>query len=121
MRIAFIGFGEVGGIFARDLRAAGHDVRAAFDPAFADPASKASRNLVASGIPRADSAPDVARDAEVVFCCVTAGSALGAAQSLASGLGHAPFVVDVNSVSPARSARRRRPSPPPAGAMWKPR
>ena len=100
MHIAFIGFGEVGGIFARDLRAAGHEVFAAFDPAFGDAASKAARNLAAAGVARAASAPEAARSAEVVFCCVTAGSALGAAQSLAGGLAHAPFVVDVNSVSP---------------------
>jgi 3-hydroxyisobutyrate dehydrogenase len=100
MRIAFIGFGEVGSILARDLRAAGHDVVAAFDPAFGDAASKASRNLAASSVARAASAPDAARNAEVVFCCVTAGSALSAAQSLADGLTLAPFVVDVNSVSP---------------------
>jgi 3-hydroxyisobutyrate dehydrogenase len=100
MRIAFIGFGEVGSILARDLRAAGHEVVAAFDPAFADRTSKASRNLAASGVARAGSAPEAAAGAEVVLCCVTAGSALAAAQSVAGGVAHAPFVVDVNSVSP---------------------
>lgn len=100
MRIAFIGFGEVGSILARDLRAAGHDVTAAFDPAFADPAGKASRHLAAAGVARGASAADAAGGAEVVFCCVTAGSALAAARSLAGGLAQAPFVVDVNSVSP---------------------
>lgn len=100
MRIAFVGFGEVGSILARDLRAAGHDVTAAFDPAFADPAGKAARNLAASGVARAATAAEAARDAEVVFCCVTAGSALEAARSVAGGVAHAPFFVDVNSVSP---------------------
>lgn len=100
MRIAFIGFGEVGSILARDLRAAGHDVVAVFDTAFADSTSKASRNLAAQEVRRAASAPDAAAGAEVVFCCVTAGSALDAARSLAGGIAHAPFVVDVNSVSP---------------------
>lgn len=100
MRIAFIGFGEVGSILARDLRASGHEVVAAFDPAFADPASKASRNLAASGVARAASAPQAAEGAEVVLCCVTAGSALDAARSVAGGVAQAPFFVDVNSVSP---------------------
>jgi 3-hydroxyisobutyrate dehydrogenase len=100
MRIAFIGFGEVGSILARDLRAGGHDVVAAFDPAFADAAGKASRNLAAAGVARAASAPEAASAAEVVFCCVTAGSALDAARSVAGGVAHAPFFVDVNSVSP---------------------
>lgn len=100
MRIAFVGFGEVGSILARDLRAAGHEVTAAFDPAFADHAGKAARNLAASGVVRAATAAEAARDAEVVFCCVTAGSALEAARSVAGGVAHAPFFVDVNSVSP---------------------
>ena len=74
MRIAFIGFGEVGSILARDLRAAGQDVVAAFDIAFADPGSRAARNLQAQGVARAASAAEAASGAEVVFCCVTAGS-----------------------------------------------
>ncbi|WP_368414675.1 DUF1932 domain-containing protein [Falsiroseomonas sp.] len=100
MRIAFIGFGEVGSILARDLRTAGQDVVAAFDIAFADPASRAARNLQAQGVARAASAAEAASGADVVFCCVTAGSALAAARSVAGGVAHAPFVVDVNSVSP---------------------
>ena len=100
MRIAFIGFGEVGSILARDLRAAGQDVVAAFDIAFADPASRAARNLQAQGVARAASAAEAAAGAEVVFCCVTAGSALAAARSVAGGVAHGPFVVDMNSVSP---------------------
>jgi 3-hydroxyisobutyrate dehydrogenase len=100
MRIAFIGFGEVGSILARDLRAAGHAEIVAFDIAFADPASKASQRLAAQGIARATSAAEAAAGTALVFCCVTAGSALAAAQSVAGGVAHAPFFVDVNSVSP---------------------
>jgi 3-hydroxyisobutyrate dehydrogenase len=100
MRIAFIGFGEVGSILARDLRAAGHAEIVAFDIAFADPESKASQRLAAQGVVRAASAAEAAAGAALVFCCVTAGSALAAAQSVAGGVGHAPFFVDVNSVSP---------------------
>jgi 3-hydroxyisobutyrate dehydrogenase len=98
--IGFIGFGEVGSILARDLRAAGHARLAAFDTAFGDPGSKASRNAAQAGIAVARSAVELAADAELVICCVTAGSALAAAGSLTGGLGHAPFVLDVNSVSP---------------------
>jgi 3-hydroxyisobutyrate dehydrogenase-like beta-hydroxyacid dehydrogenase len=99
-RIAFIGFGEVGSILARDLRAAGQAQLVAFDIAFADPASKASRNAGAAGLRVASSANEVAAGAELVICCVTAGSALAAAASATGGLGHAPFFLDVNSVSP---------------------
>ncbi len=100
MRIALIGFGEVGSIFARDLRAAGHAGLVAFDTGFASPASKAARNLQGSGVGPAASAAEAVAGAELVFCCVTAGSALAAARSAAEGLAHAPFFVDVNSVSP---------------------
>ncbi|MBO1073243.1 NAD(P)-dependent oxidoreductase [Roseomonas marmotae] len=95
-RFAIIGFGEVGGIFARDLRARGAGEIHAYDIA------EAARGRAAeAGATVHDSAPAAAAAADVVFVPVTAGSALAAAQSLAGGLGHAPFVVDVNSVSPA--------------------
>lgn len=92
-KIAIVGFGEVGGIFAQDLAAAGAEI-AAFDTA---PAAQA--RAAAAGI----AAPDVAtacRDASIVFVCVTAGSVLDAMRSLQGSVGHAPLVVDVNSVSP---------------------
>ncbi|WP_237214874.1 NAD(P)-dependent oxidoreductase [Falsiroseomonas oryziterrae] len=100
MRIGFIGFGEVGSILARDLRATGHADIAAFDIAFADEASKASRNLAANPVTRTATAAEAAAGADLVFCCVTAGSALDAARAAAAGLAHGPFFVDVNSVSP---------------------
>jgi len=92
-KIAIVGFGEVGGIFAQDLAAAGAEI-AAYDTA---PAAQA--RAAAAGI----AAPDVAsacRDAAIVFVCVTAGSVLDAMRSLQGSMAHAPLVVDVNSVSP---------------------
>ena len=99
-RIALIGFGEVGSIFARDLRAAGHSHITAFDTAFPDAASKATRNARQHEVATAASAAEAVAGAELVICAVTAGSALAAARSAAAGLGHAPFFLDVNSVSP---------------------
>ena len=101
MRIALIGLGEVGQHFARDLRAAGVPHIRAFDILQAQPGSPPARALD-QGL--AQPAPDAAAavaDAELVFVAVTAGAALAAARSLAGALGHAPLVVDVNSVSPA--------------------
>ena len=93
-RAAIIGFGEVGGIFAQDLAAAGWGV-AAFDVA---PAARARAE--AAGM--AASSPEAAcQGASVVFVCVTAGSVLDAMGSLAGAMGGAPLVVDVNSVAPA--------------------
>lgn len=93
---AIIGFGEVGGIFARDLRAGGATAIHAFDVLDA-----ARDRAGASGATLHGSAAEAAAQAGVVFIAVTAGSALAAAQSLAGGLSHAPLVVDVNSVSPS--------------------
>ncbi|UPG74786.1 DUF1932 domain-containing protein (plasmid) [Roseomonas gilardii subsp. gilardii] len=100
MRIAFIGYGEVGSIFARDLRAAGATDISAFDTAFADPDSKASRNAGKAGLTPASSPLEAVRGADLVIVSVTAGSDLDAMRSIAAGLGHGPFVLDVNSVSP---------------------
>ena len=93
-KIGIIGFGEVGQIFAQDLVAAGVQV-AAFDVA---PAAQARAR--AAGV----AAPDIGtacENAAALFVCVTAGSAREAMASLAGHLAHSPYVVDVNSVSPA--------------------
>ena len=92
-RIAIIGFGEVGGIFARDLVAKGAGVRA-FDTEPSAQARARDAGMVA------DDAASACHGADMVFVCVTAGSVLQAMESLRGGLAGAPFVVDVNSVSP---------------------
>lgn len=93
---AIVGFGEVGGIFARDLRAAGFGPIVTFD---IDQAACARAER--EGFASVESAAAAAAAAEVVFLCVTAGSTLAASSALARGLAHRPYVVDVNSVSPA--------------------
>jgi len=94
-RVAIIGFGEVGGIFARDLLAAGVGKVAAFDVA----APALAR--IHAPVAKCSSATEAARGAQLVILSVTAGSVLDAARSLEGGLGHGPYVLDVNSVSPA--------------------
>src|SRR5829696_5414651 len=94
---AIIGFGEVGGIFARDLHAAGASGITAYD---IDEAARA-RAGACGYVQVQNTAVEAATCADVVFVSVTAGSTLAAARSLSGGLGRAPFVVDVNSVSPA--------------------
>jgi 3-hydroxyisobutyrate dehydrogenase-like beta-hydroxyacid dehydrogenase len=95
-RFAIIGFGEVGSIFARDLHAGGAKGIAAYD---IDEAARA-RAAAAGYVEVCATAAEAASTAGVLFLSVTAGSVLAAAESLAGGLGHAPLVVDVNSVSP---------------------
>ncbi|HYI84630.1 MAG TPA: DUF1932 domain-containing protein [Acetobacteraceae bacterium] len=98
--IAIIGFGEVGGILARDLRAAGVGRIAAYDIAFADAASPQSRAARDQGAAVCASAAEAAGRAGLVISSVTAGAALHAARAAAGGLRHGPFFLDVNSVSP---------------------
>jgi 3-hydroxyisobutyrate dehydrogenase-like beta-hydroxyacid dehydrogenase len=101
---AIIGFGEVGGIFARDLHAAGVSRLLAYDSAEAACVRAAACGYVEVW----NTAAEAAAGADVVFVSVTAGSTVAAAASLAGGLGRAPFVVDVNSVSPTTKQEAAR-------------
>ena len=103
-RYAIIGFGEVGGIFARDLHAAGAPTIAVHDIAEAACARARSRDDVAL----CGAAAEAVSRADIVFVSVTAGSALQAVAALRGGLGHQPFVVDVNSVSPGTKQEAAR-------------
>jgi 3-hydroxyisobutyrate dehydrogenase len=99
-RVAFVGFGEVGRTFTRDLQALGvADIRAT-DIAFADPQSRQLRDARAAGVRIADSPRAALAGAELVFSAVTAGAAVDAARSFASALDRDTLVVDVNSVAP---------------------
>ncbi len=100
-RIALIGYGEVGRILARDLRAKGFDDPVVFDVAFADPASRAARAAAEDRIATADDTAAAVRGADLVFDAVTAGSALDAATAIAAAVPRGTFVVDMNSVAPA--------------------
>ncbi len=99
--IALIGLGEVGGILARDFQAAGVRRIVTYDLAFADPASRPSRTARARGVEACADAAAAAAASWLVISAVTAGAALDAARAAAPGLGHRPFFLDVNSVSPA--------------------
>ena len=98
--IAIIGFGEVGGILARDLGAAGVARIAAYDIAFADPDSPQSHAARERGAAACANAAEAAAGAELVISAVTAGAALDAARAAGPGLAHGPFFLDLNSVSP---------------------
>jgi 3-hydroxyisobutyrate dehydrogenase-like beta-hydroxyacid dehydrogenase len=100
-RVALIGFGEVGQIFARDLRAAGVSHLAAFDIELENPDSLQTKAARKQEITVCASAGEAAAQADLVISSVTAGSALAAAESVVGHLRHAPFFLDVNSVSPS--------------------
>ena len=99
-RIGLIGFGEVGSIFARDLKALGVPRIRAFDVLFADGASKPSRNAADGSVEVCASAREAVQGADLVIIAVTAAQALAAARSTLSSLKPGAFVLDVNSASP---------------------
>jgi 3-hydroxyisobutyrate dehydrogenase-like beta-hydroxyacid dehydrogenase len=100
MRIALIGYGEVGRILAEDLRARGTAV-AAFDLKFAADAAAAMRSHAQQhGVRLADSHGAAVRDAELVISAVTASQAVTVARACASALARGAFFLDFNSASP---------------------
>jgi 3-hydroxyisobutyrate dehydrogenase-like beta-hydroxyacid dehydrogenase len=89
MRIALIGFGEVGQTLAQDL--AGKAQLAAWDIAVTPDRP---------GVRAASSAPDAVRDTELIISAVTADQDLAAAQSV--GPLNGAFFLDLNSCSPGQ-------------------
>lgn len=104
MRVALIGFGEVGQTLAQDL--AGKAAVSAWDVAFADPASLPSRALPGHAVRAAASAPDAVRSADLVVSAVTADQDLPAARSV--GLLDGAFFLDLNSCSPGQKIASAR-------------
>ena len=114
-RIALIGFGEVGGIFGRDLAAAGYSV-SVYDILLESEPSRAATlaKAASAGVCAAESLKDALQEADLVISCVTAASALQAAQSAAPFLRSGQVYMDVNSVSPETKqeiAARLAPTP----------
>lgn len=105
--IAFIGYGEVGTLFARQLLAAGPVAIAAWDiKLVADETAAPMRAVAAAdGVRLAADAADAARDADVVFSAVTADQAEAVARSAGDWLKPGQIFFDINSASPATKAR----------------
>jgi 3-hydroxyisobutyrate dehydrogenase-like beta-hydroxyacid dehydrogenase len=99
-RVALVGLGEVGRVLAEDLAAAGHADLAAWDIAFTDPDSPASRNAAALPVARAQSAQSAAGGAGLVISAVTAANCQPAAAAVAPGLAPGTWFFDLNSASP---------------------
>ena len=101
--VAFIGFGEAGQAIAAGLREAGVETLAAWDILFPERrGERLKAAAAASGVRCAASAADAVRGAELIFSAVTAASSVEAAQSIKPHLIGAPYVLDINSVSPGR-------------------
>ena len=100
-RIAIIGFGEVGGIFATDFAGQGIEV-SVFDILLASESHRQQMLAKARscGVKAEDSLRDCLRDANLVISAVTASSALDVAQEAGPILDRQQMFLDINSVSP---------------------
>ena len=102
LRIAQVGYGEVGTIFSAALRKAGvhsvtaYDIKAADSGWMNEARSRADRD----GIELAAALADATTNADLVICAVTAASAKNAMRAIAQACPRGAFVLDVNSASP---------------------
>lgn len=105
-RIAIVGFGEVGGIFGRDLAERGIDV-SIYDILLHSPAARETMLSKARDcrVPARESLRDCLRDAELVISAVTASSAADVAEESAAILATGQVYLDINSVSPKTKSR----------------
>jgi 3-hydroxyisobutyrate dehydrogenase-like beta-hydroxyacid dehydrogenase len=100
MKVALVGYGEVGKILAEDLRARGHEV-AAYDLKLGTPAGAAMpAHAQAHGVRLAESHGAAAQGAEIVIAAVTAAQTVAVASATAPGLERDAFYLDFNSASP---------------------
>jgi 3-hydroxyisobutyrate dehydrogenase-like beta-hydroxyacid dehydrogenase len=99
-RVALIGLGEVGTVFAEDLAARGVTDLAAWDTAFTDPGSAAALAAVRLPVARAADAAAAAAGAGLVVSAVTAANCHPAAAAAAPGLDPGAWFFDLNSASP---------------------
>jgi 3-hydroxyisobutyrate dehydrogenase-like beta-hydroxyacid dehydrogenase len=107
LNIAFIGFGEVGQLFARQLEQRPEVETAVYDLKFDDselgpPLAGIAETI---GARAASSAGDVCRGADIVISAVTADQAEAAALAAAPHLEPGQIYVDLNSVSPTTKRR----------------
>jgi len=100
LRIALVGYGEVGSIFGAALADAGVARVAAFDILVRDAAWAARARSRHGGVHIASSNHEATADADLVICAVTAAQTRTAAEQIARDVRKDAFVLDVNSASP---------------------
>ena len=100
LAIGFIGYGEVGQLFARELTARGCDVFV-YDILFETGRGAAMRGIARpNGVTPCASLADLCSAASLVIAAVTADAALAAARDAAGMLTPRHTYIDLNSVSP---------------------
>jgi 3-hydroxyisobutyrate dehydrogenase-like beta-hydroxyacid dehydrogenase len=107
--IGLVGYGEVGRIFAEDLRAQGLAVRA-FDLKLRQPSAAAPLRAHAAthGVELVDTHAALAAASDFVLSAVTASQAVPVAEACAPALRREAFFLDFNSASPGAKQRASR-------------
>ena len=102
LRVALIGYGEVGGILGRALRDHGLKSLRAYDRLFDDPgrANVILQRCRDDGVDPMPTSADATADADLILCAVTADQTSVAAEAAAKALRSDTFYVDLNSASP---------------------
>jgi 3-hydroxyisobutyrate dehydrogenase-like beta-hydroxyacid dehydrogenase len=102
LRLAFIGYGEVGQLFARQFAEKPGVEVTAYDILFDDRAAAPEMQRVAarSNVRVAASLAEACRGSNIVTSAVTADAAVGAAREAASFLDSSQVYIDLNSISP---------------------
>lgn len=110
LKLAFIGFGEVGKLFARQFREKGVAEIAVYDILFDDAARGAAKRREAEQAQAraAASAAEAAEGADIVFSCVTADQAEPVARLARTYLKAGQIFIDVNSAAPETKRRAAR-------------
>lgn len=107
IRLGFIGYGEVGQLFSKQLLGVPGVSISAFDIKLADPAAAAPliRAAGESGVTLAPTMVDAASGCDIVFSAVTASSAEEVAREAARCLKPGQVLFDINSASPDTKGR----------------
>lgn len=106
LRIAFIGFGELGSRFARDFAARGDVDLAAYDILFGTAAgARLEARAKDIGVAIAPSNAAACQRADVIISAVTADRAEAVADETAPNLARGQVFLDVNSASPSTKRR----------------
>ena len=100
--IAFIGFGEAGGLIAKGLQGAGATVGACYDILIEDPktAGKIADKARAQGVRAARTPAEAVAGADVVLSAVVCSETVAAARNVAPHLVPGQIYMDINSSSP---------------------
>jgi 3-hydroxyisobutyrate dehydrogenase-like beta-hydroxyacid dehydrogenase len=102
--VGIIGYGEVGRILAEDLRK--QDIRVtAYDLKLAGDSATLRAHAEAHGVTLAASHADVAAQADLIVCAVTASQTVLAAEACVAGLKPQAWFLDFNSASPGAKQR----------------